>query len=165
MDWLKAIAPTVATVLGGPLAGLAVEAIGTALGLSDATKEKVEDILKGPMSGDQLAAIKQAEMALVAKMKELDIKLEEVHSGDRRSAREMQAQVKSHIPGLLAILITVGFFGILLGMLSGSLKASGNSEALLIMLGALGAAWGSVVNFYYGSSKGSEDKTHAMLRK
>ena len=41
MEWLKAIAPTAATLLGGPLAGMAVEAIGNALGVSDATKEKI----------------------------------------------------------------------------------------------------------------------------
>jgi hypothetical protein len=76
----------------------------------------------------------------------------------------MQKETRSRIPGVLAILITAGFFGILVGMMTGSLKASGNSEALLIMLGALGAAWGAVVNFYYGSSRGSDEKT-AMLAK
>lgn len=166
MDWLKAIAPTAATLLGGPLAGLAVEAIGSALGWEEKTKEKVDGLLKsGSLSGEQVAAIKQAELALTAKLKELDIKLEDIHAGDRRSARDMQAQVKSRIPGILAVLITVGFFGILIGMMTGSLKATGNSDALLIMLGALGAAWGAVVNFYYGSSKGSEEKTAAMLRR
>ena len=166
MDWLKAIAPTAATLLGGPLAGLAVEAIGTALGWEEKTKEKVDGLLKaGQLSGEELAAIKQAELALQAKLKELDIKLEDIHAGDRRSARDMQAQVKSRIPGALAILITVGFFGILIGMMTGQLKTSGNSDALLIMLGALGAAWGAVVNFYYGSSKGSEEKTQAMMRR
>ena len=46
MEWLKAIAPTAATLLGGPLAGMAVEAIGSALGVSDATKEKVTEVLQ-----------------------------------------------------------------------------------------------------------------------
>ena len=41
-DALKAIAPTIATALGGPLAGLAVDALGAAFGWTDATKEKVE---------------------------------------------------------------------------------------------------------------------------
>jgi hypothetical protein len=166
MDWLKAIAPTVATVLGGPLAGLAVEAIGSALGMSDATQERVTSILQsGQMTSEQIAAVKQAEIALVAKLKELDIKIEEIHAGDRSSARKMQADTKSRIPGVLAILITAGFFGILIGMMTGGLKATGNSDALLIMLGALGAAWGAVVNFYYGSSRGSDEKTAMLARK
>ena len=35
------------------------------------------------------AALKQVEANLKIKMKELDIKLEEIHAGDRNSAREM----------------------------------------------------------------------------
>ena len=33
MEWLKQIAPTIATALGGPLAGLAVEAVSRAIGV------------------------------------------------------------------------------------------------------------------------------------
>ena len=32
MDWLKTIAPTIATALGGPLAGMAVSAVAKAIG-------------------------------------------------------------------------------------------------------------------------------------
>lgn len=164
-DVLKTLAPTIATVLGGPLAGMAVEALGSALGVSDATQEKVLSIFEsGRMTSDQVAQVKVAELALVAKLKELDIDLERIHAGDRASARVMQSSVKSTLPGFLAILITAGFFGILVGMLTGDLKTA-NSEALLIMLGALAAAWGGVVNFYYGSSRGSEEKNALMGKR
>ena len=33
MDWLKQIAPTIATAMGGPLAGMAVSAISKAIGV------------------------------------------------------------------------------------------------------------------------------------
>ena len=35
MEWLKQIAPTIATCLGGPLAGLAVSAVSKALGIDE----------------------------------------------------------------------------------------------------------------------------------
>jgi hypothetical protein len=162
MDWLKAIAPTIATVLGGPLAGMAVEAIGAAFGMTDATQERVKDIMQsGQMTGEQIAALKIAEQQLVVKLKELDLDVDRIHATDRDSARKMQMAVGSRIPGVLAILITCGFFGILIGMMVGAFKVSDN-QAMLIMLGALGAAWGAVVNYYYGSSRGSEQKS-AML--
>lgn len=164
-DVLKAVAPTVATVLGGPLAGMAVSILGDVLGVSEPTQEKVTKMFEaGHMTGDQIAQLKAAELALQAKLKELDINLEQIYAGDRDSARKLQSETKSNIPGLLAILITIGFFGILIGMMTGWLKASGNTEPLLIMLGALGAAWGAVVNFYYGSSHGSAEKTALMAR-
>ena len=166
LDVLKAVAPTVATVLGGPLAGMAVSILGDVMGVSEPTQEKVSKMFEsGKMGPEQIAQIKQAEIALVAKLKELDIDLERIHAQDRDSARKLQATTSSRIPGFLAILITVGFFGILVGMLLGELKASGNTEALLIMLGALGAAWGAVVNFYYGSSRGSEAKNEILARR
>lgn len=165
-DILKAIAPTVATVLGGPFAGMAVSILADKMGVKDATQEKIKDMLTaGNLTGEQLVAIKQAEIALKVKLEELKIRPEEIAAQDRASARYMQAQTKSEIPGFLAILITVGFFGILIGMMTGLLKATGNTEALLIMLGALGAAWGAVVNFYYGSSAGSEAKNALLSEK
>jgi hypothetical protein len=164
MDWLKKIAPTAATLLGGPLAGLAVELLGPALGLKDATVQSVKDSLTaGNLSGDQLAAIKQAELALVARCKELDIDLEKVHASDRDSARRREMEVKDYVPGILAGIITVGFFGVLGFMLSNSLPETGR-DALLVMLGALGGAWGSVVAYYFGSSSGSNSK-NALIEK
>ena len=43
MDWLKQIAPTIATALGGPLAGMAVSAISKAIGVDE---EKVKSLFK-----------------------------------------------------------------------------------------------------------------------
>ena len=163
---LGSVAPLLATALGGPVGGLAVQVLGEALGISEPTQQKVEAVFKsGTMTGEQIAAVRQAEIALEKRSQELGIDLEQIHAKDRDSARQLQIQTKSRIPGVLAILITVGFFGILVGMLTGSLQASGNNEALLILLGALGAAWGAVVNFYYGSSAGSAAKNEMLGRK
>lgn len=55
MDWLTKLAPVAASLLGGPLAGLAVDAIGSALGLKDATKEKITEVLQsGTMTAKQI---------------------------------------------------------------------------------------------------------------
>ena len=164
LSWLKAIAPTIATALGGPLGGLAVSIIGEAFGWDESTKEKVDEVLKsGSMSGEQIAALKIAEVNLVAKLKELDIDLEKLHAGDRNSARQMQQVTRSLVPGFLAFLVTAGFFGILVGMMAGGLKVADN-QALLILLGALATSWGAIVQFYFGSSKGSEDKNLLALQ-
>jgi hypothetical protein len=165
MDWkaaIGAIAPTVATALGGPLAGLAVDAVGSALGWTDTTKEKVEDAFsKGQMTGDQILALKQAEIALVAQEKELGFKFSELEYRDRQGARDMQTATKSYMPAVLSALVTIGYFSILIGMMRGALKVD-DSQALLIMLGSLGTAWGAVMAFWFGSTHGSAEKTRLL---
>ncbi len=56
------IAPTVATMLGGPIAGAAVTAIGSALGLGDTATAKyiTKVVASGQVSTEQLAAVRKA---------------------------------------------------------------------------------------------------------
>ena len=58
--------------------------------------------------------------------------------------------------------MVMGFFGILITMLVYEYKPT---EPLLIMLGALGAAFGAVVNFWLGSSHGSQRKDTLLSEK
>ena len=62
MNWLTQIAPTVASALGGPLAGIAVTALCKALNLNESEVQGV--IQTGKCSADQLAQIKLAEIEL-----------------------------------------------------------------------------------------------------
>ena len=164
MDILKtfgpligSVAPTIATALGGPVAGMAVKAISGALfGHDGASKDDIMTALANP-TGDQLAALKKIDADFAVQMKSLDIDLERIAAGDRASARDMQKETKDWIPRALAILVTVGFFAILIYMLIYGLPTTGN-EALLLLLGALQTAWGGIVAFYFGSSSGSQQK-------
>ena len=160
MDWLKQIAPTVAAALGGPLSGIAISALSKVVGVEE---DKVHDLLtSGKMTPEQIAAVKIAEIELKKQENELGLNFEKLAVDDRKSAREMQMTTRSLVPPILAGAITVGFFGILITMLVLDIKPS---EPLLIMLGALGAAFGAVVNFWLGSSNGSQVKTDALARK
>jgi hypothetical protein len=165
MDWkaiVKTVAPGLATALGGPLAGLAVTAIGEALGVSEPTQEKLQQAIAGAKPED-LLKLKVADQEFAKSMKALDVDLERIAAGDRDSARGMQKETKSTIPGALAILVTLGFFGVL-GYLLVAGKPQQGGDALLIMLGALGASFGAVVQFYFGSSASSQSKD-GMLAK
>lgn len=167
MDWkavIGTVAPTVATALGGPLAGLAVDAIGKAIGMDQPTVQKVQDaISKGNLSADQIVAMKQAEIALQERMRELDITEAQLTFNDRDSARKREASVKDRMPGILAIGVTIGFFGVLAVLLTNG-KPEHGGDALLVMLGSLGTAWASVIAYYFGSSSGSAFK-NGMIDK
>ena len=164
MDILKdfgpligSVAPTIATALGGPVAGMAVKALSGALfGHENGTEEDIQVALANP-TGEQLATLKKIDADFKVQMKSLDIDLERIAAGDRASARDMQKETKDWIPRALAIGVTVGFFSIMIYMLIYGLPTSGN-EAILLLLGALQTAWGGIIAFYFGSSSGSQKK-------
>ena len=159
MDWLKTIAPTIATALGGPFGGLAYEAVSKVLGISQDDAQKM--LTDGKLTADQIASVQQAEIALKAKAQELGLDFEQLAVQDRKSARDMQTNTHSFIPPALAIMVTLGFFGILVGLMMETFKTS---DALLLMLGSLGTAWTAIMSFYFGSSASSQAKD-AMLHK
>lgn len=152
--------PMLGTALGGPLGGLAVEAIGNALGLNDATESSIKQALQGATSADILA-LKKAEQEFTLKMQELGYKnvadLEAIAAGDRSSARAREMAVRDKTPSVLAFVVTVGFFGVLGYLISEGVPKEGG-EALLVMLGSLGTAWTGIIAYYFGSSAGSARK-------
>lgn len=158
MSWLEQVAPTIATALGGPLAGLAVTAISKAIGISEDDVEKTMNA--GKMSADQITQLKLAELEFQKQANELGLNFEKLAVDDRASARNMQVATKSWIPGVLALGITIGFFGILLYMMTGNVTPS---NELLVMLGSLGTAWTGVVGYYFGSSSSSQHKDELLF--
>jgi hypothetical protein len=170
MDIMKAvgpllgqIAPTIATALGGPLAGLATKTLSNVLlGTEDGSSD---DIAKAMQSAtpDQLAAIKQIDADFKVRMAELEIDLERIAAGDRDSARNREIQTGDYTPKVLAGAITLGFFGILFWMFVYGVPKNGN-EALLLMLGALQTAFTGVIAYYFGSSAGSKAKNELLAK-
>jgi hypothetical protein len=160
MEWLKQIAPTVATALGGPLAGMAVSAISKAIGVDE---DKVSDLIKdNKLTAEQIAQVKIAEIELQKQAQDLGLNFAKLEVDDRKSAREMQATTRSIVPPALAAIVTVGFFGILVMMLLG--KVDSNNPAILMMLGSLGTAWTGIIAYYFGSSAGSQAKTDLLSK-
>jgi hypothetical protein len=159
---LKTVAPMIGSALGGPFGGIAASFIADKLGIESKTVDAVTKALSaGSLTPEQVASIKLAEMDMVKFMADNDIKREQLAVENTEGARRMQTSVKSIIPGVLAIIIVVGFFGILIAMMLGYLKAA-EQQPLLILLGALAAAFGAVMNFYFGSSQGSKDKNDLL---
>jgi len=158
MDWLKTIAPTIATALGGPLAGTAVALIGKALGMSDASQEKVIDAIKSSnLTPEQLSSIQQAEIAFKTRVMELGVDLERIASQDRDSARNMQVETRSKAPQVLATIV-VAAWCLVQSVLLFHVIDDSMRELVIRVLGTLDAALMLVLGFYFGSSASSRDK-------
>ena len=103
--------------------------------------------------------LKQAEVQMAARAQEMGLDFAKLNVEDRKSARDMQVATKSWIPAILAVSITIGFFGILIGMMTETFKTS---DALMLMLGSLATAWTGIVAFYFGSSASSQNKDNLL---
>lgn len=159
-DIVAKVAPTVGVVLGGPLGGLAGNVIANALGPKNADgTPDTKAIEKMVLAQDPETMLKltQAENDLIAKLKEMDINLEQISANDRASARSREMALHDWTPSVLAGAVTVGFFGVL-GYLLGYGKPAVGGDALLVMLGSLGTAWTAIISYYFGSSAGSAKK-------
>lgn len=167
-DWkatLGVVAPTIATALGGPLAGLAIKALIGVLGLGEgASDDEIAKAVQGA-TPEQLLALKKADQEFAVRMRELDVDLTRIAAGDRDSARKMEIETKSWAPAILATVTVIGFFGVLIALISGEAVFPKEYELMVgSMFGALGAAMTQVYNYYFGSSAGSEQK-NALLAK
>ena len=163
-SWLKTLVPMIGTALGGPLGGAAAAFIADKLGLEGKTLEAVNEVLNsGKMTPEQISAIKLAEIDFEKFLKTHEIKLEEVSSADRASARDLQKSAPSQMPAALTLLITMGFFSVLGWMLYD--KGSMDNPPLLIMLGSLGTAWTAATSFWFGTTAGSRAKTDLLANR
>jgi hypothetical protein len=159
MEWLKTIAPTVATALGGPLAGMAVSAVAKAIGCDP---DEVQGIISSnKLTAEQVASIQLAELELKKQAQSMNLDFAKLIAEDKKSARDMQIATKSWIPPVMAMGVTCGFFGILFGLMYGQIQ---HAPQIDIMLGSLGTAWTGIISFYFGSSAGSQAKTELLAQ-
>jgi uncharacterized membrane protein YsdA (DUF1294 family) len=165
-DWkalVRTVAPTLATALGGPLAGMATRAIaGAVLGNEGADEGQIAAALQGA-SPETLLALKKADQDFAVKMRELDIDEIKLANDDRASARNREIRTKDKMPAIIALAALGGFFGILVAMAFVEIPASA-VQPFSIMLGVLGTLVGGVTNYYFGSSAGSAAKNEMLER-
>jgi len=137
-----------------------------ALGLSDKTIDAVKQAISGA-TPEQMLALKKADQDFALQMQALGFKeitdLEAIAAGDRKDARAMQVAKPSPVPAVLSLLVTIGYFSVLIGMMTGKFTVS-DSQALLIMLGSLGTAWGGVMAFWFGTTRDSSRKTELLAQ-
>jgi hypothetical protein len=161
MEWLKALAPTIASALGGPLAGLAVQSLSKAIGVEP--DQVQEMIANNKLSAEQIAQVKIAEIELQKQEQELGLNFEKLAVKNTKDARDMQKQTRSIVPALLTGITVLGFFTLLIGAAANVFTLAG-SDVLMLLLGVLARETASVYNFWLGSSDGSRSKTDILSR-
>jgi len=159
---IGAVAPTIATALGGPLAGAATSAISQAVfGKPDASEDELNKALSNA-TPETIAAIKKANNDFQVRMKEMDIDLEKINAGDRDSARNRAIAQNDKSPIYIgAIILCIwGFINIFLLMTS---KPPVIGDMVLgRILGMIDAATLAFLYYIYGTSQGSSKKNDTI---
>jgi hypothetical protein len=159
--WFKAImkvAPTLAAALGGPFGGLAASVLKDITGLDQAGAEKA--IAEG--NPEIFAQLKAAEQAFEVKLKELDIKREELAYEDIADARARQLATRDWVPAVLTAIALTFFFWLAYSILNALEIVQENESFIMYLLGVASAWVTQGYNFFLGSSKGSQRKTDLL---
>jgi hypothetical protein len=150
---LVAVAPTIASAFGTPMAGVATKAVLEALGLKkDSTDKELEAAIL-TANPEQLLAIKKADQEFKLQMKQLDVDLIKIVNEDRDSARNREAQVKDTTPKVLAYLLCMLYISVQIFLLTHVIPET-MREMVMRALGTLDALLGLVFSYYFGSSVG-----------
>ncbi|MBF0418339.1 MAG: hypothetical protein HQL86_08845 [Magnetococcales bacterium] len=174
-DWIsivQSVAPTIATALGSPLAGLGVRALSEALlGHPNGSESDVAQAVE-MATPDQLLAMKKADQEFAVKMKELDIDLEKAYLDDVADARATFGHDNKVFWVGIVTLLT--FAGLVLLVLLGAFRIltdgitieQATMTVVVAVISAIVSTAGSnaqtVINWWFGSSKTSAEKTTAM---
>lgn len=178
---VRPVSPSVAQVLGGPSAGIAVAALGRSL---------LQDVQANP--DDILAAAKKTDPAtqnaILAAEEYCQLRLRENGSGlgqlspqiaqavisddeqadrlryaDTENARARQIATHDRTNSVLAYAVSAGFFLIVIVLMFFGDKVNAQYRDLLFtLLGVVGTGWANIIGFFFGSSAGSAQKTQAL---
>ena len=155
-DWravIGTVAPTLATALGGPLAGMAVSAIGSALGLGENASEAQVSSALAVAKPELLVQLRQADQDFKKHMADVGVKLEEIVTKDRDSARQMQVATKARTPAILSWMVVLLTGTLYSYMIMGDYeKLSVDSLILGRILGTLDMAFGVVLAYWLGAA-------------
>jgi len=148
---IENVAPTIATALGGPVAGMAVKALSTALlGHGDGSEDDIRNALANA-TPDQITAIKKIDADFKVQMKSLDIDLVKIAADDRANARNYAIQTHDLTPRALAVVIVV-CYGLAQYFLFTHVIDASMRELVARVLGTIDGALMLVLSYYFGSS-------------
>lgn len=164
-DWkamVGNVAPVLGTALGGPFGGMAGKFIADALGT---TLQELPDVILNA-TPDQMMKIKNADQEFKMRMRELDISEEQLNQKDRDSARELAKSTALTPQVIISSIFIIGFVIVLYSVFSGKASLTDMQQQMAnILIGILSAGIVQVMNFWFGSSAGSKEKTNLMSNK
>jgi len=159
-------APVLGSVVGGPAGGAIGEAISALLGVEN-KPDKVAEALK--TNPEAFVKLKQYEMQHQEELQKLQLENVKTYLQDLQNARARQVEHEKATGKtdinlyVLAWSIVIGFF-VLIGVMMFVAIPSESNNIIYMLFGTLSAGFGSVMQYFFGSSRGSNEKTKILAR-
>jgi len=166
-DWKKTlgtVAPGIATMLGGPLAGTATNALISFFGI-DAGSADVETQIQQAvqaMTPAQMIELKKVENDLIVQLKKADIEIFKTETANQASAREQHKT--SWTPAILTYLLVLCAGIIVYFVMTNSLGLVQNADKGLVgtVVGYVFSELKQATGYWLGSSFGSSQKNDTI---
>lgn len=167
------VAPLVGSLFGpgGTIIGSGIKLLASTLGVEPTQEAVMAEIKSNP---DALLKLKEFEGNNKVQLQQLTIQQEAMAYADTLNARQRQIEHEK-VTGksdlnlyILAWVIMGGFIGSIIGLIIMATVyplVNLNNPLLNILFGSLSTDAGMVVGYFFGSSKGSADKTNLMALK
>lgn len=152
----KESAPLLGSVLGSPLAGIALSLVASAFGANPSSQEDI--LSKLQTTQDASVKLKEIETQHQDTLLQLQSSDFQKNIDDRMSARQREEDIVDktgkfdwvqHAAAMIAIF---GFFGAVLLIFMTRMDNS-DHDVLYMLMGVLGSTFSSIYNYYFGSSK------------
>lgn len=156
ISMVSKFAPSIATALGSPLAGMAVSALASRFNVADDVEAVTKAIMADP---EAEAKIKQLEHD---KFKAI---LADKDSARKREMAVVQSDSAPTINKIVTPALALGVTGLSFVLFAVLIFVEVKPEAkdiLIYILGVLSAAVTQVLSYYFGSSMGSKDKDEKL---
>jgi len=176
MDWkelaakLTELAPAFGSLFGpiGAGVGTAISVLAKAFGLQpNAKPEEIYEAVKADSEAHLKLIIAENEFKL--KQREQDIDELKARLTDVQSARAREVELvkttgkREANQYILAWTVILGFFGLIVALMKIT-PPQGATEVVYMLFGALATGFITVLQYFFGSSKGSSEKTTLLAR-
>lgn len=157
LELLKGVAPVLATAVAGPAGGAAVSFLAKKLGVEDTVASVAQAIAGDP--------------EIAEKLRQMDFDYAKLEQQDRASAREMQiaALAQSDVFSKRFVYYLATFWSVfaviyILVITLADIPEKNVRFADTILGFILGTVIATLMNFFFGSSKSSLDKTEKLAK-
>ena len=133
---------------------------------TDATPDAVLTALQA--NPEKLVELQKYELDNKLDLQKLQLADAQMYISDIQNARSRQIEHEKVIGGsdtnlyVLAWTIVTGFFGLIIAMIFITVPQD-SSGVVFMLFGSLSAGFGSVIGYFFGSSKSSSDKTDHLV--